>query len=105
VLPAAQKTALINLLGLTPADVSRRAAVLRAVADSQVLFDAEYNKAFVLMQYMGYLRRSPNEAPDSDFGGFNFWLTKLNEHNGNFADADMVKSFILSGEYLRRFQN
>ncbi|HET9787479.1 MAG TPA: hypothetical protein VFP47_10115, partial [Pyrinomonadaceae bacterium] len=63
----------------------------------------QFNKAFVLMQYFGYLRRNPNDSPDSDFSGFNFWLGKLNQFNGNFVDAEMVKAFITSGEYAQRF--
>jgi hypothetical protein len=51
------------------------------------------------MQYFGYLRRNPNDAPDVDFSGYNFWLNKLNQFNGNFVDADMVKAFITSAEY------
>ena len=35
-----------------------RAQVLRAVAEDQPLKDAEFRRAFVLMQYFGYLRRS-----------------------------------------------
>ena len=103
VLSASERTNLINLLGVTPSDLSRRAAVLRAVAEDPDLKTAEFNKAFVLMQYFGYLRRSPNDFPDSDFGGFNFWLTKLNQFNGNFQDAEMVKAFITSIEYRQRF--
>ncbi len=104
-LSAPQKTSLINLLGATPADLSKRGAALRAVAEANVLRQAEFNKAFVLMQYFGYLRRNPNDPPDTDYGGFNFWLGKLNQFNGNFVNAEMVKAFLLSGEYLRRFQN
>ena len=53
------------------------------------------------MQYFGYLRRNPNDAPEPglNFGGYNFWLGKLNEFNGNYIDAEMVKAFIISGEY------
>ena len=103
VLSASERTNLINLLGPTPDDISRRAAVLRAIAEDSDLKTAEFNKAFVLMQYFGYLRRSPNDFPDSDFAGFNFWLTKLNQFNGNFEQAEMVKAFILSIEYRQRF--
>ena len=103
VLSDSERATLVNLLGSTPGDLSKRAAVLRAVAEDQTLRDAEFNRAFVLMQYFGYLRRSPNEAPDSDFGGLNFWLNKLNQANGNFVDSDMVKSFLVSGEYRARF--
>jgi hypothetical protein len=49
------------------------------------------------MEYGGYLRRDP------DVSGFNFWLKKLKEFNGNFVNAEMVKAFIGSGEYRQRF--
>ena len=55
------------------------------------------------MQYFGYLRRNPNSGPDSDFSGYNFWLGKLNEFNGNFIQAEMVKAFLDASEYKRRF--
>jgi hypothetical protein len=55
------------------------------------------------MQYFGYLRRAPDESPDADFSGYNFWLGKLNEFNGNFVAAEMVKAFITSIEYRQRF--
>jgi hypothetical protein len=70
---------------------------VRAIAENPVFYDAEYSRAFVEMQYFGYLRRDP------DTGGFNFWLNKLNEHGGDFRAAEMVKSFLVSGEYRDRF--
>jgi len=103
VLSPAEKVNLLGLLGGIPQDVSRRAQVLRAVAEDSDLKNAEFNKAFVLMQYFGYMRRNPNDAPDTNFDGFNFWLGKLNQFNGNFIDAEMVKAFIISGEYRQRF--
>jgi hypothetical protein len=80
-----------------------RAQMLRAVAELQNLVSAETNRAFVLMQYFGYLRRNPNDAPDADYTGYDFWLTKLNQFNGNFQSAEMVKAFISSTEYRQRF--
>jgi len=65
--------------------------------------NAEFNRAFVLMQFFGYLRRNPNDAPDADYSGYDFWLTKLNQFNGNFQGAEMVKAFITSAEYRQRF--
>jgi len=55
------------------------------------------------MQYFGYLRRDPNTLSDTDFTGYDFWLTKLNQFNGNFINAEMVKAFISSNEYRQRF--
>ena len=70
-----------------------------------MLKQQETNKAFVLMQYFGYLRRNPNDAPEAglNFDGYNFWLGKLEQFNGNFVNAEMVKAFIVSGEYRQRF--
>jgi hypothetical protein len=76
---------------------------VRAVAEDSDLKKAEFNKAFVLSQYFGYLRRNPNDAPDVDFSGFQFWLNKLEQFNGNFVQAEMVKAFISSIEYRHRF--
>ena len=56
-----------------------------------------------MMQYFGYLRRNPDDAPDRSMNGYNFWLNKLNQFNGNFVSAEMVKAFIDSSEYRRRF--
>jgi hypothetical protein len=80
-----------------------RAQVVRAVAEDSDLASAEKNKAFVLMQYLGYLRRDPNSGQDTDYTGYDFWLQKLNNHGGDFHAAQMVRSFIVSGEYLGRF--
>jgi hypothetical protein len=80
-----------------------RADVLRVIAEHPKLVQIEFNRAFVLMQYFGYLRRNPNDAPDGDFAGYNFWLEKLNSFNGDFIQAEMVKAFISSTEYRKRF--
>jgi len=80
-----------------------RAEVLRLVAENQKLVQVEFNRAFVLMQYFGYLRRNPNDAPDGNFVGYNFWLEKLDRFNGDFIAAEMVKAFLSSIEYRRRF--
>ena len=84
-------------------DVSARARALRDVAENPLLNQQEFNRAFVLMQFIGYLRRNPNDSPDSDYTGYDFWLTKLNQFNGNYNQAEMVKAFITSSEYRQRF--
>lgn len=99
-LSQAERDALVA--GLT-GGTETRATALRKVADDADFRQAELNRAFVLMQYIGYLRRSPDDPPDSNLDGLNFWLNKLNAFNGNFINAEMVKSFIVSGEYRGRF--
>ena len=103
VLSDVERSALIAELSPSPADPTLRASVLRKVADDSTLQERESNRAFVLIEYFGYLRRNPDAAPDLNFDGYNFWLNKLNQFNGNFTDAEMVKAFISSGEYRQRF--
>ncbi len=83
--------------------VITRAQALRLIAEDPDYRQGQLNRAFVLMEYFGYLRRNPDDAPDNNLGGYNFWLAKLNQFNGNFVSADMVKAFIKSTEYRSRF--
>lgn len=103
VLSSTEISNLVGVLGGTPGDATKRASVLRSVAENSNFTQQEFNRAFVLMQYLAYLERDPNTGPDSDYSGYNFWLGKLNQFNGNFVQAEMVKAFITSGEYLARF--
>jgi hypothetical protein len=80
-----------------------RAAALRSVAESASVTNAEFNPAFVLSEYFGYLRRNPTDPPDSNDVGYQFWLTKLEQFGGDFIKAEMVKAFISSAEYRQRF--
>jgi len=89
-------------------NVAGRASAVRQVAENAEFNRRQINRAFVLMQYFGYLRRNPDDVgfdgnPDPNFNGFNFWLDKLNQFNGNFVNAEMVKAFITSIEYRQRF--
>jgi hypothetical protein len=72
-----------------------RAQVLRAIADSDQVFQAEFNQAFVAMQYYGYLRRTPETT------GYTAWLNYLNSNPGDFRT--MVNGFMNSVEYRLRF--
>jgi glucose/arabinose dehydrogenase len=102
--------------GVTPASAERdalvaaldtgaktRARVLLDVADNTAYKRQEFNRAFVLMEYFGYLRRNPDDAPDNNRGGYDFWLAKLDSFGGDYIRAEMVKAFINSTEYRKRF--
>jgi Tol biopolymer transport system component len=84
-------------------DAAARARALRRVAENTTFKQLETNRAFVLMQYFGYMRRNPDDPQDTDYSGYEFWLSKLNQFNGNFVRAEMVKAFIVSAEYRHRF--
>jgi hypothetical protein len=91
---SAQRTALINDYAAN----NSRARIIRAVVDATAFQTAEYNRAFVLMQYFGYLRRDP------DTSGYNFWLDVLNNRVPNNYRS-MVCAFINSAEYQLRFSS
>lgn len=97
-------------------DAAGRARALRSAVESGSVYNRQYNSAFVLMQYFGYLRRNPDDAPNVDFSGYQFWLNKLNQFSlpgedvrdervalSRVTRADMVKAFLVSGEYRGRF--
>lgn len=76
--------------------VKTRAQVVRAVIEISEFVNREYNRAFVLMQYFGYLKR------DADPGGYQFWLDVVNNRATNNYLA-MVCAFLTSTEYQQRF--
>lgn len=99
---SSQRTALIAL--------GSRGAVLYRLANddlqggngginNRLFIDAEYNRAFVVTQYFGYLRR------DGDIGGILFWKGQVD--GAPLRDTSrqnaMVCSFITSDEYQKRF--
>ncbi|OLE51658.1 MAG: hypothetical protein AUG51_21765, partial [Acidobacteria bacterium 13_1_20CM_3_53_8] len=77
---------------------NQRARTLRKLIEYAEYVQAEYNPAFVLMQYFGYLKR------DADTGGYQFWLDVLNNRVPNNYRA-MVCAFLTSSEYQRRFSS
>ncbi|HYY93197.1 MAG TPA: Calx-beta domain-containing protein, partial [Pyrinomonadaceae bacterium] len=98
--PVSERDALVAALD---AHAKTRARVLLDVADNAAFRQQELNRAFVLMEYFGYLRRNPDDPPDQNRGGYDFWLAKLNQFNGNYVQAEMVRAFLSSSEYRQRF--
>jgi len=114
---------LIDVSGVTPANQTwvadlnnatrTRAQVLRLFAESPEV-DTKFNKqSFVTMEYMGYLRRKPEDCHDpANYGGtgdpnqcgFIFhnrrFLINTDEHT---IQNIIVRGFIESPEYRGRF--
>jgi hypothetical protein len=91
-----RRDALIAQYNLGTNESDRRARALRALIDDAAFSASQYNSAFVLMQYFGFLQRGPDQA------GYDFWLDHLNNRNPNNYRA-MVCAFTTSAEYQRRF--
>jgi dipeptidyl aminopeptidase/acylaminoacyl peptidase len=75
-----------------------RAQAVIEVIDISQFKNREFNPAFVLMQYFGYLRRNADPA------GYAFWLDVVNNREPNNY-AGMVCAFITSAEYQQRFSS
>jgi hypothetical protein len=105
VLSPNERATAIGLFGgaADSSNATARAGVLLQIAEDPDLYNAEFTRAFVMAEYFGYLRRNANDAPDTDYTGYDFWLTKLNQFHGNYTQAEMVKAFIKSIEYQQRF--
>jgi GH25 family lysozyme M1 (1,4-beta-N-acetylmuramidase) len=84
-----------DLVNRLTATTLTRGQVVRAIADSDQVGAAEFNPAFVAMQYFGYLRRDP------DTSGYNAWLATINANPSDFRS--MVNGFMNSTEYRLRF--
>jgi hypothetical protein len=106
---ASDRTALVS--GLTGGTETKASVVFKVVDGTttqaggalvfnttygKAFYDKEFDDAFVFMEYVGYLRRNPDQA------GYEFWLGKLKLY-GNWSDAQMVLAFISSPEYRARF--
>jgi len=86
---------LINRLSATSGQALTRSQVLRAIVESDEVATQEYNRAFVAMQYYGYLRRTPEQD------GYNAWLRVINQDSQNIRV--MINGFLNSVEYRLRF--
>ncbi len=86
------KTALVDALN---SNEKTRAQVLREIVELQSVTDRFFIRAFVAMQYFGYLRRDPDTI------GFNNWVNTLTADPNNFRH--MIFGFLFSDEYRRRF--
>ena len=62
---------------------------------------AEYNAAYVLCHYFGYLRRDPDDPPDHDLTGYNFWLRQLDRTNDY---RGVTRAFIEADEYKQQIR-
>ena len=76
------------------------AQTLRAFIEQKVVFDAFFFRAFVAMQYFGYLLRDPEDA------GYNDWVDVLTNGRGTIPAGDfrhLIFGFVWSVEYRQRF--
>jgi hypothetical protein len=81
------------------AGAESRASVLLRVADDRGLYAREYDTAYVLVHFFGYLGRDPDAPPDRDLGGLDYWRDIL-ARTGDYRSIS--RAFLESDEYQRR---
>lgn len=91
-LEPAQRTGLID--ELTTKAITR-ADALRALVNHPKFIEREGNRSLVLLHYFGYLHRNPDDPPDKDLTGFNFWLREI-QISGD--PGRLAQGFMASGE-------
>jgi len=84
-----------TLIAALDGGTMNRGQVLRTIVESQEVGNRFFNRAFVAMQYFGYLRRDPDAV------GFQNWVTTLNNNPADFRH--MIFGFLFSTEYRQRF--
>jgi hypothetical protein len=76
-----------------------RSTVVRKIVDDKRLYRREYNSAFVLVHYFGYLDRNPTDLPDTNLEGFNYWRRILDSSRDY---RSISRAFLESEEYRKR---
>ncbi len=101
----ANRQALINQLTANN-NTQTRADVLRAVAESSEVVNKFNLQNFVTMQYIGHLRREPEDchnSPDPPNCGYIFHYNRFGGGDSGAIQNAITQGFIESPEYRRRF--
>jgi hypothetical protein len=78
-----------------------RTSLLLHLSANPRLYQRDYNRAYLLCHYFGYLRRNPDDPPDRDLAGYNFWLGQL-DRTGDYRGV--TRAFIEADEYKRQIR-
>jgi hypothetical protein len=84
-----------DLIAALDGNQKSRGQVLREIVESKAVEDKFFIRAFVAMQYFGYLRRDPDTI------GYDNWVTTLTNDPSNIRH--MIFGFLFSSEYRGRF--
>ena len=70
--------------------------MLLAIVNNPDFAEREGKRSLVLLYYFGYLHRNPDDPPDKNLDGFNYWLREV-EVSGDIGT--LARGFMASGEY------
>ena len=87
-----------DLIGALPNGQKARVTTLDKLVRDTRFAAAEKYRLTVLLYYFGYLHRNPDDPPDRNLDGFNFWVHQLER---NYDPSKLVDAFKSSSEYNR----
>jgi hypothetical protein len=73
-----------------------RAQALLDIVNTKTFVEKEDTRSLVLLHYFGYFHRNPDDPPDNNLNGFNFWIREV-EKSGEISR--LARAFMASGEY------
>lgn len=73
-----------------------RAELLLDIVNKQSFVDKEQARSLVLLHYFAYLHRNPDDPPDNNLKGFNYWVQQV-EKSGD--SSKLEQAFMASFEY------
>lgn len=74
-----------------------RAQVLVEIVNTKAFVEKEKIRSLVLLHYFGYFHRNPDDPPDNNLKGFNFWVREV-EDSGD--TGRLARGFMAAGEYI-----
>ena len=76
-----------------------RAEVILNIVNNKAFVENEDTRSLVLLHYFGYFHRNPDDPPDNNLNGFDFWIKEV-EKSGEISR--LARAFMASGEYEHR---
>ena len=87
-----------DLIGTLSNGQETRVTILYKLVRDPRFAAAEKSRLTVLLYYFGYLQRNPDDPPDRNLDGFNFWVHQL---ESNYDVRKLDDAFKSSGEYMK----
>jgi hypothetical protein len=69
-----------------------RAAVLSQIIDDPRFIEAEKSKSLIVLHYFAYLHRNPDDPPDNNLHGLEFWIGDLERNHDPAKISDAFKN-------------
>jgi hypothetical protein len=88
-----------TLIGRLNSGAMTRAEALTTIVNTKEFVKKEDTRSFVLLHYFGYFHRNPDDPPDNNLKGFDYWVEQVDKTGDQIH---LMRAFMASGEYEHR---